>query len=83
MARADGSYIHGKIVIILMLNLYGNPSSTFYYIEGLITYLDEIGANLNEAESCLIRVENPSGTIIVSIAIDDFLVTAKTPQAMD
>lgn len=83
MARADGTFRHGKTVGILMLNLYGNHSETYYCIEGLLDYLRETRARLNEAKSCLICVDMPSGTIIAAMAIEDFLVTAQKPQAME
>lgn len=54
-ATADGFYKHGNIVGILHLNLYGNPSGTFYYMEGLFDYLKKMMTKLNEAECCPIR----------------------------
>lgn len=68
---------------MLHLNLYGNPSGTYYYIEGILEFLRKIHPKLNEAESCLIRVEMPPGTVIEAIAVDEFLVTAQTKAAMD
>lgn len=78
MARTDGTYKHGNTIGILRLNIYGNPSRTYYYIEGLLDYLKKIRAQLNEAESCLIRVEMPSGMIIAAIAVDGNSTDAKS-----
>lgn len=55
-ARADGTYKHEKTIVIMQLNLYGNPSGTFYYVDGLIEYLLTLQANLNEAYVCLARM---------------------------
>lgn len=68
---------------MLRLNLYGNPSGTFYYMEGLMEFLGKLKATLNQAESCLVRIEMKSGTIVDAIAIDDFLFAAETKEAMD
>lgn len=54
MARADETYKHGKTVGMLKKNLYGNPSGTYYYIEGLMDFLKIIKVKLNEAEYCLV-----------------------------
>lgn len=78
MARADGSYKDGGTIGILKRNLYGNPSGTYYHIEGLMNFLATVKAKLNEAESCLVKIEMKSGTIVAAIAIEYFLVTAET-----
>lgn len=78
MARADGSYKHGNTVGILRLNLYGNPSGTYYYIDGLLEFLRGLRADMNEAEVCLVRLEMRSGTVITAVAVDDFLATSST-----
>lgn len=83
ISRADQTYKHGKTIWVLKLNLYGNPSGIYYYMEGLLEYLKKIQEQFNEAESCLIRVEMKSGLVIAAIVIDHFLVTEHTPTAMD
>lgn len=83
MPRADGSYKHGGTIGLLRLNLYGNPSGTFYYIEGLMAFLRKMHAQLNEAESCLVRLQMQAGTVIAAVAIDDFIVAAENTKAMD
>lgn len=75
--RADGSYKHGNTVGLLIKNLYGNPSGTFYYVEGILEFLKCIQAKLNDAEACLIHVKMPSGMVIAAFAMDEFLVTAE------
>lgn len=82
-ARADGRYKHGRTVGILIRNLCGNPSGKFYYVQGLLDHLRKMQANLNQAEACLVRVQMPAGSVIAAIAVDDFLVTAETNEAMD
>lgn len=83
MPRADGTFKHGGTVGILRLNLFGNPSGTFYYIEGLMAFLRKLKVQLNEAEACLVKISMPSGTIIAAVAIDDFIVAAETEAAMN
>lgn len=82
-SRADGTYKNGKTVGMLKRNLYGNPSGTYYYIQGLLKHLRNIRAKLNEAEACLVRVQMTSGTVVAAIAVDDFLVATETPKAMN
>lgn len=57
---------------VLRLNLYGNPSGTFYYIEGLMSFLAKLRAKLNEAESFLVTIEMNASTTVTAISIDDF-----------
>lgn len=40
--RADGTYKHGNTIEVLRQNLYGNPSGSFYYMEGLIKFLHNV-----------------------------------------
>lgn len=54
--RAGGTYKHGETIGILRLNLYGSPSGTFFYIEGLMKFLGTLQAKLNDAESSLVRI---------------------------
>lgn len=82
MAKANGTFKHGKKVGILVKNQYGNPSGTFYYIVGLMEYLRKHGAIANEQEPCLVRMEFKSGILIAAIALDNFLVTASTTKAI-
>lgn len=83
MAREDGFYKHGNTVGVLMLNLYGNPSGIYYYVDGLPAFLPKIHAKLNEADVCLVRIEFKSGSVIMAVAVDDFPATASTMEAMD
>lgn len=83
MARADGSYKHGRTIGLLKLNLYGNPSGTYYYVDGLLEYLRQVHAQMNQAEVCLIRIEMEEGVLIMAVAVDDFLVTASNAKVMD
>lgn len=39
VARSDRTYKHGKTVRILILNLYGNPTGTYYYVKCLLKHL--------------------------------------------
>lgn len=82
MARVDGSYKHGGTINILQRNLYGNLSSKYYYIEGLMLFLSPIQYKLTEAELCLVRIEMKSCTIVAMIGIYDFLITVETQRAM-
>lgn len=81
--RADGSYKHGQKTGILELNLYGNPSGTYYYLEGLFGYMKRRGFRPNDHDVCLVKLTTKSGTIIAAIAVDDFLAAASTKAAMD
>lgn len=83
MPRADGTFKHGGTVGFLRLNLYGNPSGTFYYIKGLMAFLRKLRAKMNHAESCLLRLQMAAGTVIPAVATDDFIVAAETPAAMN
>lgn len=47
LVMANGSYKHGNTVGVLHLNLYGNLSGTFYYMEGLFAHLRKLSATLN------------------------------------
>lgn len=79
--RADGSFKNGNTIGVLRLNLYGNPSGTYYYVDGLLEFLRKIKAQMNEAEVCLIRIELSTGNLIIAIAFDDFLAIASTLEA--
>lgn len=81
--RANGICKHGNTVGKLELSLYGNPSGTYYYVQGLFEFLRKHKAEMNQAEACLIRIEVAEGTIIMAVAVDDFLVTASTPESMN
>lgn len=59
------------------------PSGTFFYMEGLLKFLREHNAKMNEAEACWVTLTVSTGTIIMAIAVDDFLATASSPKAMD
>lgn len=74
---------HGKTIGVLRLNIYGNPSGTYYYIDGLLLILRKIRAKKNEAEVFLIRIDLISGSVIAAISVDNFLATASTMKAMN
>lgn len=82
-ARAYGTYRDGKTIGIILRNLYGNPSGTYYYVQGLLNHSRAINAKLNEAEECLVRVQMLSGAVIAAIPVDNFLVAEETPSGMD
>lgn len=82
-ARADGTYRHGNTTGILELNLYGNPSGTYYYLDEVLHYIWKKGYKSNDHELCLLKLNSPKGRAIITIAVDDFSVTASTPQVMD
>lgn len=73
---------HGKTVVRLIRNLHGNPSGTFYYVRGLLKFLKQLQAKINEAEICLVRIEMESGPIVVAVTVDDLLGTAPNKAAM-
>lgn len=82
-AREDGSYTQGKTRVVLRLKLYGNPSVTYYYVDGLLEFLQNLKAQMNEAEVCLKRIELETGSVIEAIKIDDFLETSSTIETMN
>lgn len=41
MERSNGQFTHGYNIFILTKNLYGNPSGTYYYVEGLLVFLSQ------------------------------------------
>lgn len=56
-ASVDGTYKHVNTIVKLVLNLYGNPSATFYYLEGLFKFLRNRKSKINEAQACLVRLK--------------------------
>lgn len=40
--RDDGTYKHGWTIGFLILNLYGNRSGTYYYVEGPLDYFSSL-----------------------------------------
>lgn len=68
---------------MLELNLYGNPSGTYYYLDGLMTYMKKRACKINERELCLVRMQTQNGAVILVIAVDDFLAAAESLQAID
>lgn len=66
-APTDGAYRHGRTTRILELNLYGNPSGTYYYLEGLFAYMKQNGFENNDREVCLGWLTTQSGIFIVAI----------------
>lgn len=63
-ARADGSFKYGKTTGILELNLYGNPSGTYYYLDGLLIYIKTKGFKSNEHQLCLVRLITRHGSAL-------------------
>lgn len=82
-ARSDGTYKYGNTVGVLMRNLFGNPSVTYYYVQGLLKHFRKIKDQLNEAEDCPVRVEMPAGAVIAAIAVEDLLVATETSEALE
>lgn len=67
----------------LVLNLYVNPSGTYYYHDGLFQYLKISKAEHNEEEFWLTNVVNEHGTLIIAVAVDYFLVTTEFTKSVD
>lgn len=67
----------------ITINLYGKPSGTYYYVDGLLQVLKQMNIQLNEAEVCLVRLHLNRGTVIIAVAVDDFLDTASSEETME
>lgn len=65
------------------LNLYGNPYRTYCYLDGLLGYMQKEGFECNKHEICLVQLCTRHGTVIMAIAVDDFLAAESTQCAMD
>ena len=83
MTRADVTYKHGKTVGRLIQNIYGTPSRSYYYLDGMFTYLIGHGVETSEQEACILKLTTPFGTMLIALAVDEFLVAAETDEAMD
>lgn len=71
--RKIGKFKHGGTVGILELNFYGNTSGTYYHLNGLLGYMHKEGFESKEHEICLVRLRTRHRTVIVAIAVDEFL----------
>lgn len=76
MALVDGTYKHGQTIGLLKLNVYGSPSGTYCYVDGLLEFLKSRQAQVKEAEARLVKIKVPTGELIVAIAVEYFLTTA-------
>lgn len=79
----DGSYTHGNQIVTLNLNVYGSPSDTYYYFDGLLQFLHQKEVQLNDAKVCLVKIKMHSGTEIMVLVVEVFLATAPTTEAMN
>lgn len=63
--------------------MYGNPSGTYYYADGLLEYIRNMQAAINETEVCLINIKVQGAELIMAVAVDDFLAAASIMKAID
>lgn len=79
MPLSDGSFAHPNCKYgILKKNLYGSKPAGNIYLTALHSHMLLDNYKQSTADPCIYFKHIATGTIIVSITIDDFLVTAPT-----
>lgn len=76
MQNFDGTYRHHSKYGKIEGDLYDSSPAAFYYNHGLKTFLHLQGHLPSEHGKCLYILKTPTGFILVSTTIDDFLVLA-------